>query len=562
MTSVSTDLRKYEREKFELAEVLRSVELLPARTSRTNDKQVRELFVRLAEDRFNLVVVGRFSRGKSSLMNAIMGIDRLPVGIVPLTSVITTVAYGSKEKAIIRYQDSNRMGVEISLAELPKYVTQQHNPGNVMKVNMAEVKLPVEILRRGFHFVDTPGLGSPIPENTRTTEDFLPEADAFLLVTSYDSPLAEEDLRILRVAVSTARRVLVVVNKQDTVSSEEREEALSYVHRQLIQELGATVPQVFSVSARQGLEAKFSGNATALSASGIENLERELVQFLLADKSAEFLLRLCDRVADLIGELVPSVEAMQLMERIRSLSARIAVGHPATMLCENEPQVSYDTPGVLQQLRPCEICTHITDASFEFLRNYQYDLIINPEVQRIHAEHGGLCGLHTWQYEAVASVRGICIGYPALLERLSDRLRHIGAAALSIDSAAQVQALLSTQETCVLCRELDKAEADAVASLASLIAVEPERALNSLSAICIPHLHPLIAAIDDTAAIRMLLERQANILERLGEDMRRYATKHDAIRSFLASEEERNAGQRMLAIVVGLRNVHLAQKIE
>ena len=62
--------------------------------------------VRLAEDRFNLVVVGRFSRGKSSLMNAILGRYRLPTGVVPLTSVITTVTYGSEERVTLHFRGS------------------------------------------------------------------------------------------------------------------------------------------------------------------------------------------------------------------------------------------------------------------------------------------------------------------------------------------------------------------------------------------------------------------------------------------------------------------------
>jgi predicted GTPase len=97
------DLREYERAKFELAEILRSLATLCKDRPHEEQGRLRELFARLAEDRFNLVVVGRFSRGKTSLMNAILGTDRLPTGIVPLTSVITTVAYGSKEQVIISY---------------------------------------------------------------------------------------------------------------------------------------------------------------------------------------------------------------------------------------------------------------------------------------------------------------------------------------------------------------------------------------------------------------------------------------------------------------------------
>jgi predicted GTPase len=61
--------------------------------------QRRELAARLAEDRFNLLLVGRFSRGKSTLMNALLGSDSLPTGIVPITSVITTVRYGVAAKS-------------------------------------------------------------------------------------------------------------------------------------------------------------------------------------------------------------------------------------------------------------------------------------------------------------------------------------------------------------------------------------------------------------------------------------------------------------------------------
>lgn len=125
------------------------------------------------------------------------------------------------------------MDQEIPLEALPQYVTQQGNPGNVKGIKDAEVQLPAEFLRRGFHFVDTPGLGSAIEENTRTTESFLPEADAFLLVTSYESPLSDEEVRFFRAAASSPRRIFMVVNKQDTVRDRERADALDYLQQKL-----------------------------------------------------------------------------------------------------------------------------------------------------------------------------------------------------------------------------------------------------------------------------------------------------------------------------------------
>ncbi|MGH9419665.1 MAG: dynamin family protein, partial [Thermoanaerobaculia bacterium] len=118
------DLRDYEQHKFAIAEILRLASTLVSRDERGWHDRAQDLFARLAEDRFNLVVVGRFNRGKTSLMNAIMGIDRLPTGIVPLTSVITTIGYGSKERVILNYE-GRILSQEIPIDDLPRYVTQE-----------------------------------------------------------------------------------------------------------------------------------------------------------------------------------------------------------------------------------------------------------------------------------------------------------------------------------------------------------------------------------------------------------------------------------------------------
>jgi small GTP-binding protein len=556
------DLREYEQHKFAIADILRSAATIAPSEREEWQARYRDLFARLAEDRFNLVVVGRFNRGKTSLMNAILATDRLPTGIVPLTSVITTVAYGSEERVVLRYEE-RILTQQVPLEALPQYITQQGNPGNVRRIRMAEVQLPAEILRRGFYFVDTPGLGSAIAESTRTTEAFLPQADAFLLVTSYESPLSDEEFRFLRAASPSARRIFVVVNKHDTVSLDESRDALAYVRDQLNAAFGQAVPRIFSVSARDGLEAKRSGKAALLAASGIPALEEELVRFLLTEKRAEFLLRMCDRAADLAQDLPRSSEAIGLAERIGALSRRIAQDRqraPVVSVPSASPTAALP---VLQQLKSCEVCGHINESLWEFLRQYQYDLSTRHDEQQRFAEGGGLCSFHTWQFESIASPRGICLSYPVLLDRLAAEFRATACpGSRNVAMSAKIQALLPTQKSCVLCGVRANAESEAIAAVATRFAKNAKRALNSLSAICLPHFAMLSGAIENADTMNKIIARQATIFERLSEDMKRYALKHDAIRRTLASAEEETAAERALSVLAAHRNVDAACRME
>ncbi len=552
------DLREYEETKFALAALLRSADALDGRDPQgrhAHDDLVRDLFSRLAEDRFNLVVVGRFSRGKTSLMNAVLATDRLPTGIRPLTSVITTVTYGSQEKAVIHYQNS-LLPEDIPLTALPQYVTEQGNSANRRRVRIAEVQLPAELLRRGFHFIDTPGLGSPIVENTRTTERFLPEADAFVLVTSYEGPLSEEELRFLEGAVRSGRRVFVVVNKQDMVSAAERSEALRYLEEQLSGLAGAPNPRdhrsrgdpnehgaVFSVSARDGLAAKQAHDAAMLAASGIAAFEEALIGFLVNDKSREFLLRMCQRIGGFFAELPRRPEVARLGEQLAALARRIDAVRGGAMPAMAAGAAMAAEPSI-GPIRPCRICAHVGRECYDFLRTYQYDIIVVPGRQRELAERGGLCSFHIWGYEAVASPHGTCAGFAAVLDRLAARL--LSAPGGSVPEPA-----------CIVCEARAAAEAAAVAAIVTGLRQNLEDALRSLGDLCMPHFRLLAAAIADPDIAARLFAREAALLQRVAEDMRRFALKHEGLRRYLASEEETKAAQRALSLLGGHRTLNM-----
>jgi len=306
--SAEDALRAYLQAKQEVAARVRAaLGLLRVRGTKSRIDRCQELLVKLAEDRFNLVVLGLFKRGKSSLMNAIIGRELLPTGLLPLTSVVTMLRFGPIERLLLTRDES--WVEEAPISRLAEYVTERGNPGNVKEIRAAYLDLPLSLLRRGLHFVDTPGIGSSREENTATTYAFLPECDAALLVTSVETPLTELELDFLRTIRQHARKVFYVVNKTDLLSAGEREEVLGFIRDGLREATDNEEVRLFPVSAREALEAKQTGDQQRLAGSGIAELEDALAAFLSAEKSKTLLLAVLDRALRVVDEELAEVKA-------------------------------------------------------------------------------------------------------------------------------------------------------------------------------------------------------------------------------------------------------------
>lgn len=556
-------LKQYEQRKFAIAEIVRSAQAIDTKDDSLLS-EARDLQARLAEDRFNLLVVGRFSRGKSTLMNAVLGSDLLPTGIVPLTSVITTVRYGSRKQVVLHFVDSG-LSREVPLAHLAEYVTQKENPGNEKKVAYAELQSPIEILRRGMFFVDSPGLGSVIAENTATTERFLPQADAFILVTSYESPLSEEEDRMLRQIRNTGKKLFVVLNKQDTVTEADRAEAARFVGERLEEFSFTEKPQIFSMSARQGLEAKQKSDDSQLAASGVGDFESTLMHFLLEERAQSFLANMYERTMTFLMCRAHSPKRTEHEEEFRALADRLrdlretilGSGSPQTAWIAGESDNASVYPLEIDRKTGCHICGVVLDGVFRFLSKYQYEITINPESQQDHARRGGFCQLHTWQYEGISSPQGVCESYPKLVYRIAAELRDSG----DHSAPAAIRSLLPTSKTCRVCETGAEVERRAIEETAATLRGAPDAEFRA-PACCLPHLALLVDFLGPGQPSPNLIIAHAALLERTAEDLQRYALKHDALRRHLTSEEERRASQLALLLLAGHRNVSSPWVIE
>lgn len=171
-----------------------------------------ELIEQIPRSELNLLVVGQFKRGKSSLVNALLGADVMPTGALPVTGIATAIRYGEQSKIEVTFRDNGTRS--ISPQELAVYVSEQLNPANRLGVERVEVSWPSETIR-GLALFDTPGIGSTFTHNTAAARAALPRADAAVLVVGPDPPIGADELQYARDVVAASERLFVVLNKSD-----------------------------------------------------------------------------------------------------------------------------------------------------------------------------------------------------------------------------------------------------------------------------------------------------------------------------------------------------------
>ena len=232
----------------------------------------RSVAERVSEGRFYVACIGQFKRGKSSVLNALVGDSVLPTGVVPVTTVPTIVRYGSHAAARVRFEAAGGW-TDIPVKSVDEYVSEEKNPENAKHVAALEIFVPSPLLATGMCFVDTPGLGSVFTGNTAATQAFIPHIDAALVVIGADPPLAGEELVLVEAVAQHVQDLIITVNKADRTTDAERAEAVAFARRQLEKRLPQhSVGPLFEVSAAEQLEHRGTGRDWEKLVASLNNL--------------------------------------------------------------------------------------------------------------------------------------------------------------------------------------------------------------------------------------------------------------------------------------------------
>jgi hypothetical protein len=299
--------------------LLRLAELAEEFDAERVASEARSVAERVSEGRFYVACIGQFKRGKSSVLNALVGESVLPTGVVPVTAVPTIIRYGSRAAARVRFEASGWTDIPAKTVE--EYVSEEKNPENAKHVAALEIFVPSRLLATGMCFVDTPGLGSVFTGNTAATQAFIPHIDAALVVIGADPPLAGEELVLIEAVSRHVRDLIIAVNKADRTTDAERAAAMAFAERQLAKRLHQhSVGPLFEVSAAEQLEHRGTGRDWGRLVASLNQL--------VESSGRRLIQAACDRGLERISEQLLAIiteEREALQRPIEDSERRIAV---------------------------------------------------------------------------------------------------------------------------------------------------------------------------------------------------------------------------------------------
>ena len=222
----------------------------------------------------DVAVLGQFKAGKSSFLNSLLGQNVLPVGAIPVTTAITRLQYGPKERALV--QHFNGETTEIPLADIVDFTSEAGNPGNEKNVAIVDIDLSSLQKFPGVRLVDTPGLGSIFKYHEITSESWLPAVGTALLAVSSDRPLSQHDLDLIRELTSHTPNIILLLTKADLLSVEQQQEVIAFFSQTLQRELHRTLP-VYLYSTKDKTDEYRN------------RIEQDIFQTIAANRDFEFL---------------------------------------------------------------------------------------------------------------------------------------------------------------------------------------------------------------------------------------------------------------------------------
>lgn len=220
-----------------------------------------------------VAIVGEFNAGKSTFINAVIGADIAPTGVLPTTATLHHLRYAPDPFARIQFH-----------ADAPTEVKERIVPSSELRaalkgagsdwVKRVEILQPIASLTR-VEILDTPGFNAPDTRHTEAARSAFEEADAAIWLLDAGQPLKQTERRILEEAKVTSLPVQILVNKADRLKPEDLDKVMATVSESLDETGLRSWATPLALSARLALQGKL-GDADALARSGWDEVQKLL----------------------------------------------------------------------------------------------------------------------------------------------------------------------------------------------------------------------------------------------------------------------------------------------
>ncbi|MBW3664652.1 MAG: dynamin family protein [Actinobacteria bacterium] len=255
---------------------------------------------------FTVGVFGLIKRGKSTLMNALVGRQVSEMHVTPETAVPVYCSYGETPEAEVHFADSSVRHVAVE--DVAEYTSQKSNANNQLGVTYVHQRVPVGFLRNGTRLIDTPGLDDAHADEvyTERTMQELDICDAGVVVFLSPPNVSATEMRFLEhIVARNLKKTFLVCNMypQHFYDVETRNAVLEYAGRKIVEATrragGTGEVRVYPVCALEAWNAQLEDDIDKWKRSGADRLMRELELYLTEVAGADVLADTARRIVEL-----------------------------------------------------------------------------------------------------------------------------------------------------------------------------------------------------------------------------------------------------------------------
>lgn len=287
-------------------------------------EQAQEASSRIKSHVFSVGIMGEFKRGKSTVINALLGEEIAPSDVVPASATLNRITYGLKPKATVVYKDGRHE--EVPVDKIADYVTKitEGAAATSELVDQAVVEYPCQFCQNNVEIIDTPGLNDDERMDS-ISEAVIPRLDAVVFVVSAGSPFSKSEAEFVRnkLMTSDVTRLIVLVNRIDTIYGErDRKRVIDSIREKIVKEIldrtasihGADSKiyqdtkdkladiKLYPLSAIQALTGRMENNQELVAQSGILVFEERLRKLLTQERGVLEILRAAGVITSLLAE--------------------------------------------------------------------------------------------------------------------------------------------------------------------------------------------------------------------------------------------------------------------